>query len=1047
MVKKFINRPVLSTVISILIVILGVLGLTTLPVTQYPDIAPPTVRISANYTGANAQTVMNSVVIPIEEQVNGVEGMDYISSSALSNGSASIQVFFKQGIDPDIAAVNVQNQVQRAVPLLPAEVTRAGLQVNKQQTSALMFLSFYTANPNLDEVWLQNYLNINVIPALKRVNGVGDAQVFGGKTYSMRIWIDPAKMAAYNLDPTEVSNAINEQSREAAAGQLGENSGGSFQYVITYKGKYDEVEEYENIILRSLGNGQFLKLKDVAEIKLDALSYTGVGENDGRRAISMGVFQTPGSNAQEIIKEVKKFLNENEKTLPEGVGYTINFDTNDFLEASIGKVITTLLEAFLLVFIVVYLFLQDFRSTLIPAIAVPVSIIGTFFFLNLLGYSVNLLTLFALVLAIGIVVDDAIVVVEAVHAKMEHGISDPKKATVSAMDEITGAIISITLVMAAVFVPVTFLKGATGMFYQQFGITLIISILISAVNALTLSPVLCSLLLKPPAHHSEAYSKLNWLQKFFFKFNAAFKFATDKYGRSFIFLLRHKWVTALMFIIGGVIFWFANSSMPTGFIPKEDRGIIFTDVQLPPGASMERTYNVLKNLQQEAKKIPGVQNVTFTASRGFMSGQGSNVGQAFVRLKPFKERGKDESADAITKKLFGLAKNYPDAKIIFFSPASVPGFGQSDGFTAVLLDQSGAQINELNSVSQGFLGALMERPEIQFASTSFNTNYPQYEMVINVPRAKESGVSLNSILATMQGYIGGIFSTDFTKYGKQFRVMIQALPDNRRSVEDLNSIYVKTAFGEMAPISQFISLERKYGPQSLERYNLFTSVPISGSSNSGFSSGDAIRAVKEVAAEHLPAGYDVEFTGLSKEEIEAGSETVIIFILSLVFVYFFLAAQYESYMLPFSVILSLPLGVIGAYFGQWIFGLENNIYFQIAIIMLIGLLAKNAILIVEFAVQRRQHGETLAMSAINAAKARLRPILMTSFAFIFGMLPLVFATGVGAVGNRSIATGAAFGLLIGTFFGLLAVPVLYVIFQWLQEKIAPVKYKELHLDE
>jgi len=1032
-----------------MIVILGILGLVSLPVTQYPDIAPPTVRISANYTGANAQTVMNSVIIPIEEQVNGVEGMDYISSSAGNNGSASIQIFFKQGIDPDIAAVTVQNQVQRAIPLLPSEVTRSGVQVNKQQTSALMFLSFYTANPSLDEVWLQNYLNINIIPSLKRVNGVGDAQVFGGKNYSMRIWLDPAKMAAYGLEPSEVSNAINEQSREAAAGALGENSGGSFQYIITYKGKYNEVEEFENIILRALGNGEYLRLKDVAEIKLDSQSYAGIGESNGNRSISMGIFQTPGSNAQEIITEIKKQLKETEKTLPEGIGYNINFDTNEFLEASISKVITTLLEAFVLVFLVVFIFLQDFRSTLIPAIAVPVSIVGTFFFLNLFGYSINLLTLFALVLAIGIVVDDAIVVVEAVHAKMESGITDAKKATVEAMDEITGAIISITLVMAAVFIPVTFLTGPTGVFYQQFGITLIIAILISAVNALTLSPVLCAMFLKPQAHHTKEYAQMNFVQKFFTKFNTGFNAVTRKYGQSFGFLLRHKWVTALLFVAGGLTFWWASSTMPTGFIPKEDRGILFTDVQLPPGASMERTYNVLSDLQKEARKIPGVQNVTFTASRGFMSGQGSNVGQAFVKLKPFDERGKAEgqSIDEITGRLFGLASKYPDAKIIFFSPPSVPGFGTSDGFSAVLLDKSGGEITELNNVTQQFVGALMQRPEIQFASTSFNTNYPQYEMVVDVPRAKESGVSLNNILSTMQGYIGGIYSSDFTKYGKQFRVMIQSLPESRRNPENLNSIFVKTGNGAMAPISQFVTLKRTFGPQSLERYNLFTSVAISGSSNPGFSTGDAIRAVQEVAAENLPANYDVEFTGLTKEEMKAGSQTYVVFLLSFLFVYFILAAQYESYLLPFSVILSLPLGVIGAFFGQRVFGLENNIYFQIAIIMLIGLLAKNAILIVEFAVQRRHHGESIAMSAINAAKARLRPILMTSFAFIFGMIPLVFANGIGSVGNRSIGTGAAAGLLIGTFFGLIAIPVLYVIFQHIQERISPLKEEEINLSE
>ncbi|MBU8883590.1 efflux RND transporter permease subunit [Kaistella sp. DKR-2] len=1049
MVKKFINRPVLSSVVSILIVILGVLGLKQLPVTQYPDIAPPTVSISANYTGASAQTVMNSVVIPIEEQVNGVEGMDYISSSAGNDGSARIQVFFKQGVNPDIAAVNVQNKVQRAAPLLPADVTRSGVIVQKQQTSALMFLTFYTANKDLNEVWLQNYLNINVIPEIKRINGVGDAQAFGGKNFSMRIWLDPAKMAAYGLEPTDVTASINEQSREAAAGQLGQNSGSSFEYVITYKGKFNQEKDYGDIILKSLGNGQFLKLKDVAEIKLDAQSYTSKGENNGRSSISMGIFQTPGSNAQDIIVDIKKFLEKNEKTLPKDVGYTINFDTNEFLDASIEKVVSTLLEAFVLVFLVVYIFLQDFRSTLIPAIAVPVSIVGTFFFLNLFGYSLNLLTLFALVLAIGIVVDDAIVVVEAVHAKMEHGFSDAKKATVSAMDEITGAIISITLVMSAVFIPVTFITGPTGVFYQQFGITLIVAILISAVNALTLSPVLCSLFLKPnPAHHQE-YSTMNIKQKFFYKFNTAFKTTTDRYGRFFVFLLRHKWVTLIIFAVGGLFFWWSNSTMPSGFVPKEDRGIIFTDVALPPGASMERTYNVLKDLQAEARKIPGVANVTFTASRGFMSGSGSNAGQAFVRLKPFAERAKDsdQSVESITKKLFGLGSKYADAKIVFFSPPSIPGFGTSDGFSAVMLDKSGGDLKQLDAVAKDYLSALMQRPEIQFAQTSFNTNYPQFEMVIDVPRAKETGVSVSDILSTMQGYIGGVYAADFTKYGKQFRVMVQAFPDSRNEAADLSSIFVKTASGQMTPVSQFVTLEKTFGPKSVERYNLFTSISISGSNNKGYSTGDAIRAVQEVAAEKLPADYVVEFTGLSKEEVNSGSQTAVIFMLSLVFVYFILAAQYESFLLPLAVIISLPLGVVGAYFGQKVAGLENNIYFQIALIMLVGLLAKNAILIVEFAVQRRQHGESLAMSAINAAKARLRPILMTSFAFIFGMLPLVFASGIGSVGNRSIGTGAAAGLLIGTFFGLVAIPVLYVIFQWLQEKVTPVKEEEINLSE
>ncbi|MDO5510161.1 MAG: efflux RND transporter permease subunit [Weeksellaceae bacterium] len=1037
MIRRFIDRPVLSTVISILIVILGILGMRALPVTQYPDIAPPTVSINANYPGANAQTVLNSVVIPIEEQVNGVEGMDYITSNARNNGTANIQIFFNQNIDPDIAAVNVQNAVQRAMPLLPSEVTRSGVTTNKQNTSALMFLSFYSDSEDLDEVWLQNYMNINIVPALKRVYGVGDATVFGGKDYAMRIWLDPVQMANYGLEPADVGAAINAQSQEAAAGQFGENVGASFQYVIRYRGKFNEVEEYENIILKGVGNNQFLRLKDVASISLDALSYTGIGENNGRRSISMGIFQTPGSNAQVIIQDVKKVLEEFEQTMPEGIGYTINFDTNDFLEASINNVITTLLEAFVLVFLVVFLFLQDFRSTLIPAIAVPVSIIGTFFFLNLLGYSINLLTLFALVLAIGIVVDDAIVVVEAVHAKIEEGISDSKQATIKAMDEITVAIISITLVMAAVFVPVTFLTGPTGVFFQQFGVTLSIAIIISAINALTLSPVLSAIFLRSHNKHNKEYRKMNILQKFFYKFNAGFQATTKRYKLVLVYLLRHKWITAIIFAAGIAIFWFSNENMSTGFIPREDRGIIFTDVQLPPGASMERTYAVLRGLSEQARTIPGVQNVTFTASRGFMSGQGPNVGQAFVRMKPFKERYAEDNQDdqSIIRQLFGLTSQFPDAKIVFFSPPSVRGFGSSDGFSAVLLDRAGNELQQTDQVAQQFVGELTQRPEIQFASTSFNTGYPQYAMQIDVARAQEVGVSVNTILAAMQGYIGGIYSSDFTKYGKQYRVMIQALPEDRQSTEDLNKFMVRTSSGQMTPISQFIQMERTYGPQAIERYNLFTAVNLTGSSNPGYSSGDAIGALQEVASQVLPGDYSVELTGLSKEEQKAGAQTMFIFLLSFLFVYFFLAAQFESYFLPLAVLLSLPLGVIGAFFGQWIFGLENNIYFQIAIIMLIGLLAKNAILIVEFSVQRRQRGESLTASAIHGAKARLRPILMTSFAFIFGMLPLVFSSGIGMVGNRSIGTGAAFGLLLGTIFGVLVIPVLYVIFQHLHERV------------
>lgn len=1047
MVKHFINRPVLSTVISIMIVILGVLGITSLPISQYPDIAPVTVSVSTNYTGANAETVMKSVVIPLEEQLNGVENMDYITSTATNNGSANINVVFKQGTNPDIAVVNVQNRVARANSILPNEVTRAGVITQKQNTGALMFISFYSENPKLDAVFIQNFMNISIIPALKRINGVGDANVFGAKDYAMRIWLRPDKMAAYGLNPSEVSAAIADQSREAAAGTLGQNSGSSYEYVIRYKGKFNEVEEYENIVLKALDGGRILRLKDVAEIELGSLSYAGFAENNDYPAIAMGIFQTPGSNSRNVINDIKKYLKENEASFPEGIKYSINMDSNEFLEASINKVVITLLEAFVLVFLVVYLFLQDFRSTLIPAIAVPVSVIGTFFFLNLLGYSINMLTLFALVLAIGIVVDDAIIVVEAVHAKMEHTHQAAKSATISAMNEITGAIISVTLVMAAVFIPVTFITGSTGVFYKQFGITLIIAIVISAVNALTLSPVLCALFLKP--HRDKAYEQKSFMGKFFHKFNIAFEAATLRYGKTFTFFLRHKWITLVLFVIaGGVLFW-SNQSMKKGFIPSEDTGFFFANIEMIPGASMERTSAVAKQVQDRLRKIDGVDRVTVVRGRSIISGAGSNYALSFVRLKPVADRISDpaQSVQAIIGKAFASVSDISEAKIVFFQPPAISGFGMNSGFSMVLLDKLGGEMSELNATTQQFLSELNKRPEIQYVQTSFNVNYPQYELSINVERAAQSGISVNSILSVLQNYIGGLYATDFTKYGKQFRVMIQSLPEDRKDLQSLDKLMVRTSSGQMAPVSQFVHLTRVFGPQSINRYNLFTSVSLSGANAEGYSTGDAIRAVEEIAAEKLSANYALDYTGMTREEQNAGAQTVIIFMLSLVFTYFILSAQYESYLLPMAVIFSLPFGIMGAYLGQWLFGLENNIYFQISLIMLIGLLAKNAILIVEFAVQRRHHGESLSRSAINAAMARLRPILMTSFAFIIGLLPLVFASGVGAAGNRSVATGAVTGLLIGTFLGLIVTPVLFVVFYGIQEKIFPKKQNPIHLGE
>lgn len=1040
MIKKFIDRPVFSTVISIIILILGILGLATLPVTQYPDIAPPTVQVSAVYPGANAETVLESIIIPIEEQINGVEDMTYMTSTASNSGTASINVFFKQGVNPDIAAINVQNRVARASRLLPREVTQSGVITQKQQTSSLMFFTVYSENEDYDATFIQNYLNINVLPELKRISGVGDVRVFGSKNYAMRIWLQPDRLAAYNLIPSDVIAAINEQSLEAAAGALGQNNAETFEYVIKYGGRYKTEEEYKNIIVKATGDGQFLRLSDVADVEMDAEGYSAVSFSNNQPGVSMGVYQTPGSNAQEIIQNIHARLNEMEKDFPSGLRLMVNFDTNEFLNASIGKVATTLIEAFILVFIVVFLFLQDFRSTLIPAIAVPVSIVGTFFFLNLFGYSINLLTLFALVLAIGIVVDDAIVVVEAVHAKLEAGAKSAKLAAYSAMEEITGAIISITLVMAAVFIPVTFVTGPTGIFYEQFGVTLMVAIAISAVNALTLSPALAALFLKP---HREGPEKKGFGQRFFMAFNTAFGVATKRYVRALGLVYRHKWVAAAILLVSLVGIWWTAATTPTGFVPKEDRGIVFTNIELPAGATLDRTVEATRELYEKVKDIPGVAGGSLVNGFSLISGAGSNYGLGFLKLDPWSERKEDSlSADAIIARMFEAAASIPDADILFFSPPSIPGFGVSSGFELQVLDRSGGSFNELDSVSRDYLRQLSERPEIQFAQSSFNTNYPQYEIILNVPKAKEAGVSVSSIFSTLQGYIGGVYAADFARFGKQYRVYVQSLPEDRARAENLNSLFVRNASGEMAPITSFVQLKRVYGPQAVTRFNLFNSASVNGSAAPGFSTGDAIAAVQEVTEAALPANYSIDFSGLTREEVAAGNQTIFIIILSILFVYFILAAQYESYLIPFSVLFSLPVGIMGAYLTTKFAGLEINIYFQIALIMLIGLLAKNAILIVEFAIQRRKSGLSIVDAAFEGAKVRLRPILMTSFAFIIGLLPLAFATGIGAQGNRSIGMGAVGGLFIGTIFGLLVIPILYIFFQWLQEKISGASRSE-----
>jgi HAE1 family hydrophobic/amphiphilic exporter-1 len=1033
MFSKFIDRPVLSTVISIIIVILGILGLIALPVSQYPEIAPPTVTVSANYQGASAEVVMNSVVIPLEEQINGVEDMTYMTSTSNNDGSASINIYFKLGTNPDLAAVNVQNRVARATSLLPQEVTKAGVTTSKKQSDNILILSLYSENPDYDITFLQNYANINILPKIKRVAGVGDAMIFGQRDYSMRIWLKPDVMGAYGLVPSDITALLAEQNIEAAPGQLGESSDQSFQYTLKYKGRLQSTKEFEEIVVRSTPNGEVLKLGDVARIELGAVNYASKSFTNGNQSVAIAIAQTAGSNAQEVIEGSLKVMDQAEVNFPKGVKYTTLINANDFLEESISKVIHTLIEAFLLVFVVVFIFLQDWRSTLIPAISVPVAIVGTFFFLSLFGFTINLLTLFALVLAVGIVVDDAIVVVEAVHAKMEAGEHDPKKAAHSAMSDISSAIISITLVMSAVFIPVSFISGSAGVFYKQFGLTLAISIVLSAINALTLSPALCAIFLK---NHGEKNHK-GFLDRFYTAFNTGFDTTTAKYKKSVEFFIKRKWMAFAGIALFAGLFILLTTITPKAFVPSEDTGAILSDVSLAPGTSLKRTEEVLVQIENQVKDLPEIQEVLRISGRSLISGTGSNYGMVIVKLKPWAERKEaNQEVNAVIKELFKRAATVKDAKVLFFARPTLVGFGYSNGFEMQLQDQKGGTIQEFSKVKDDFIAELTKRPEIQYASTSFSANYPQYRIDLNVAAIKKAGLTVTDILGTMQGYYGGVYASNFNKFGKQFRVVYQSEPQFRSDPESLNKVLVRNNNGQMAPISQFMKLEKVFGPQAIDRFNLFTSVKITGAPNDGYSSGDAIKAVQEVASQKLPLGYGYEFSGMTREEISAGGQTVFIFLLCLVFVYFLLAAQYESYILPFAVLISLPIGLAGSYIFAYLLNVSNNIYLQITLIMLIGLLAKNAILIVEFSADARRKGYSVTQAAIQGAVARLRPILMTSFAFILGLLPLMLARGAGAVGNKAIGTGAIGGMLIGTVLGVFVIPVLFIVFQNLQERIS-----------
>ncbi len=1112
---RFINRPVLSTVISIFIVLLGIIGLVSLPITQYPDIAPPTISVTTTYNGANAAAVLNSVIAPLEESINGAEGMTYMESTATNTGSATINVYFEQGFDPNMAAVDVQNRVSSAANLLPAEVNQVGVLTRKRQTSMLVGVAIVdtTAAQSYSPAFLDNYMKINVIPELQRVEGVGDVMAFGAD-YSMRIWLKPEVMAQYHLMPTDISAALAEQNIEAAPGAFGEQGDQSFQYIMRYRGRLSTPEQFGDIVVRAGSNGEVLYLKDVADIELGRVTYGFANKMNGRTSSMAMVFQTPGSNATKIINDCIALVDKLKADLPDGCAFEIPMNNNDFLYASINTVVHTLIEAFILVFFVVYVFLQDIRSTIIPAIAIPVALIGTFFVLNLIGFSINLITLSALVLAIAIVVDDAIVVVEAVHAKLDQGYKSSRRASIDAMDEIAGALISITLVMMLVFIPVSFMPGTSGVFYRQFGLTMAIAIGFSAVNALTLSPALCALFLKP--HKTEGEEEQSLGQRMGDAYKAAGKAVADQYKKrkfaldihpliTFVLLIAtitfmilgwysfHNvilsviaWIVAIVTVLGlfGKRFhrsfeknfgkllggykngasWFAKHKItsfvsvlvaiailgwlmmttPSALVPNEDTGMIFAMVDMPAGTSQERTGEVLDQLDEIASRIPGIQTRQMINGYSFIAGQGPTYGAFLMKLKDWSQRSSDESSEKIIQQLYAMtSQEIRDGRVMIFAPPMITGYSATNGFEMKMQDRTGGDINQFFAVVQGFLAKLNQCPEIQAAYTTFNPTFPQYMIDIDAAKAKQAGISPTTLLQTLQGYYGGMYVSNFNRFGKIYRVMMQAAPEARINPETLNSVKVRNG-SEMASISNFVKLTRVYGPDLMNRFNMFTSISVTGTPNPGYSSGDAIAAIERVAAETLPQGYGYEYAGMTREEAgsSSGSATAVIFGLCLLFVYLLLSAQYESYLLPFSVILSIPFGLAGAFIFARMFGISNNIYLQIALIMLIGLLAKNAILIVEFALERRMTGMSIFNAAIAGAAARLRPILMTSLAMVIGLLPMMFAHGVGANGNRALGAGSVGGMLIGMICQIFVVPALFVVFQLIQEKFRPIKWNK-----
>ena len=1041
--RTFIERPVLSAVISITIVVVGIIGLFSLPVEQYPDIAPPTIMVSTTYYGASAETLQKSVIAPLEEAINGVEDMTYMTSSATNSGSVSITVYFKQGTDPDMAAVNVQNRVSRATGQLPAEVTQVGVTTSKRQTSILQMFSLYSPDDSYDENFLSNYISINLKPQILRISGVGDLMIMGGE-YSMRVWMKPDVMAQYKLIPSDITGVLAEQNIESATGSFGENSDETYQYTMKYTGRLITPEEFGDIVIRSTDNGEVLKLKDVADIQLGQDSYAYHGGMDGHPGVSCMVFQTAGSNATEVNQNIDKLLEEASQDLPKGVELTQMMSSNDFLFASIHEVVKTLIEAIILVILVVYVFLQDFRSTLIPLVGIVVSLVGTFAFMAIAGFSINLLTLFALVLVIGTVVDDAIIVVEAVQARFDVGYRSSYMASIDAMKGISNAVITSSLVFMAVFIPVSFMGGTSGTFYTQFGLTMAVAVGISAINALTLSPALCALLLKPYINE-DGTQKNNFAARFRKAFNSAFDVMVDKYKTIVLFFIKRRWLTWSLLACSVVLLVLLMNNTKTSLVPDEDQGVIFVNVSTAAGSSLTTTDKVMERIEKRLIEIPQLKHVQKVAGYGLLAGQGSSFGMLILKLKPWDERpGDEDNVQSVIGQVYARTADIKDASVFAISPGMIPGYGMGNALELHMQDKMGGDMNEFFTTTQQYLGALNQRPEISMAYSTFDVRYPQWTVEVDAAKCKRAGITPDAVLSTLSGYYGGQYVSNFNRFSKVYRVMIQADPVFRLDETSLDNAFVRMSNGEMAPLSQFVTLTRSYGAESLSRFNMYNSIAVNAMPADGYSTGDAIKAVQETAEQSLPKGYGYDYGGITREENQQSGTTIIIFGICFLMIYLILSALYESFIIPFAVLLSVPCGLMGSFLFAWMFGLENNIYLQTGLIMLIGLLAKTAILLTEYAAERRKAGMGLIASAVSAAKARLRPILMTALTMIFGLFPLMMSSGVGANGNRSLGTGVVGGMTIGTLALLFIVPTLFIAFQWLQERLRPVQSVPTH---